>query len=146
MRLVIQRVRSASVTSKEKIVGNIQNGLLVLVGFKKGDTKAEVEFLSEKLLKLRVMADGQDKMNLSVKDASAQLLVVSQFTLHANTAGGNRPSFVEAEDPDRARALYEYFVELLKKSSLAVATGSFGNYMTISTTLDGPVTITLDSK
>ncbi|OGM81256.1 D-tyrosyl-tRNA(Tyr) deacylase, partial [Candidatus Woesebacteria bacterium RIFOXYB1_FULL_41_13] len=109
MKLVIQRVEKARVfrESDKKTVGEIGRGLFVLVGFKKGDSEKDVEDLADKLAKLRVMGDDRQKMNLSVKDTDAQILVVSQFTLYADTNGGNRPSFVEAESPVRAKELYE---------------------------------------
>jgi D-tyrosyl-tRNA(Tyr) deacylase len=146
MRLVVQRVEKAKVLrmtqdkSWEK-VGEIGKGLFVLVGFKKGDTEKDAEALTAKLSKLRVMADPDDKMNLSVSEVNGSMLVVSQFTLHADTSGGNRPSFINAEDPKRAKELYEFFVEKLKKSGIKIETGSFGDYMKIETILDGPVTI-----
>lgn len=146
MRLVIQRVSEAKVTRVKdgEVVGEIGLGLLVLLGIKKGDTQREVEILSDKISKLRVMGDASDKMNLSVKDVNAKILVVSQFTLYADTSGGNRPSFVNAEEPLRAKELYEYFVYQLKKKGIDVETGSFGEYMKIETVLDGPVTITYE--
>lgn len=143
MRLVIQRVSEAKVTRVKdgEVMGEIGLGLFVLLGIKKGDTQKEVEILSDKISKLRVMSDASDKMNLSVKDVNAKILVVSQFTLYADTSGGNRPSFVNAEEPLRAKELYEYFVDQLKKKGIDVETGSFGEYMKIETVLDGPVTI-----
>ncbi|HJY99062.1 MAG TPA: D-aminoacyl-tRNA deacylase [Patescibacteria group bacterium] len=143
MRLVVQRVEKAKVTvlPDNKVVGEIERGFLVLVGFKKGDSQEEAELLADKLSKLRVMSDESDKMNLSLKDAGGKLLVVSQFTLYADTSGGNRPSFIDAEDPDKAEKLYNYFINELKSKDLKVETGSFGDYMQIEATLDGPVTI-----
>ncbi|KKR44989.1 MAG: D-tyrosyl-tRNA(Tyr) deacylase, D-tyrosyl-tRNA(Tyr) deacylase [Microgenomates group bacterium GW2011_GWC1_41_20] len=143
MKLVIQRVEKARVfrESDKKTVGEIGRGLFVLVGFKKGDSEKDVEDLADKLAKLRVMGDDRQKMNLSVKDTDAQILVVSQFTLYADTNGGNRPSFVEAESPVRAKELYELFVGKLKEKGIKVETGSFGDYMQIESLLDGPVTI-----
>lgn len=143
MKLVVQRVQKAKVTrvSDDKTVGQIENGLFVLVGFKRGDTEKETEALAEKLAKLRVMADGQEKMNLSVKDVGGSMLIVSQFTLYANTQGGNRPSFIEAEDPLIAKKLYEFFIEKVREKGIEVETGSFGDYMKIDAVLDGPVTI-----
>lgn len=137
----MQRVKKASVSASGKIVGKINKGLFVLVGIKKGDTLKNAEGLAEKLSKLRVMADENDKMNLSIKDLEASLLVVSQFTLYADTSGGNRPSFINAALPDEAKKIYEYFVAKLKEEGLTVRTGSFGDYMEIETLLDGPVTI-----
>lgn len=141
MRLVVQRVNSASVSVGGKVVGKIGRGLFVLVGFKKGDTREKAEILAEKLIKLRVMADAKDKMNLSIKDKKAAILVISQFTLYADTSGGNRPSFIQAEEPVKAEELYKYFIEKLKEKNIKVATGSFGAYMKINAKLDGPVTI-----
>lgn len=140
---MVQRVEKARVTRMEakKVVGQIRHGLFVLVGFKKGDREGDVMNLAEKLVKLRVMADKEEKMNLSVKDIGGKILVVSQFTLYADTSGGNRPSFINAEDPDKAKKLYELFVEKLRSLGQEVETGSFGDYMRIETTLDGPVTI-----
>lgn len=149
MRLVVQRVEKAKVTltmdndglSAGTVVGQIDKGLFILVGFKKGDSEKDVEQLSDKLLKLRVMSDDQDKMNLSVKDAGGSFLLVSQFTLNADTSGGNRPSFINAEDPEKAKKLYDLFVEKIKASGIKTETGSFGGYMKIDCVLDGPVTI-----
>jgi len=144
---VVQRVKEASVTrvSDNKIVGKIGLGLFVLVGFKKGDTEKTVELLTAKLLKLRVMSDEQDKMNLSIKDVNGEFLVVSQFTLYADTSGGNRPSFVNAEEPEEAKKLYDLFVFKIRESGIKTETGSFGDYMKINAELDGPVTIVYES-
>ena len=146
MRLVVQRVEKAKVLRQAQdksweVVGEIGKGLFVLVGVKKGDTEKDAEALAVKLSKLRVMADAEDKTNLSVGDVEGSMLVVSQFTLHADTSAGNRPSFINAEDPKRAKELYDFFVEQLKKNGIKVETGSFGDYMKIETVLDGPVTI-----
>lgn len=143
MRLVIQRVNRASVKVVEtgKIAGKIEKGLFILVGVKKGDTVKQAEELANKLVKLRVMADENDKMNLVARE----FLVVSQFTLYANTKDGNRPSFIEAELPEKAKKIYEFFVEKLKELDVDVKIGSFGNYMKIDCELDGPVTINLEN-
>ena len=143
MRLVVQRVKSAKVTKIDtgEVVGKIGLGMFVLFGVGKEDTKKEADFLSEKLLKLRIMSDKSDKMNLSVSDAGGEILVVSQFTLYADTSAGNRPSFIKAGEPGKARELYEYFISKLKESGIKIATGSFGDYMKIEAELDGPVTI-----
>ena len=148
MRLVIQRVKEAKVLDIDKkvVVGQINNGLLVLLGIKKGDSKKEVDYLTEKLGKLRVMSDENKKMNLSVKDVNGEVLIVSQFTLYGDTKGQNRPSFINAEQPNKAKELYEYFIERLKSVDIKVETGSFGNYMEITSVLDGPVTIIIDSN
>jgi len=143
MRLVVQRVEKAKVIKVEddSIAGEIGKGLLVLVGFKKGDREKEVEVLAAKLSKLRVMSDAQEKMNLSVNKVDGKMLIVSQFTLHADTKDGNRPSFINAEDPQKAEKLYKFFVAKLKELGVEIETGSFGDYMKIKVVLDGPVTI-----
>jgi D-aminoacyl-tRNA deacylase len=147
MKLIIQRVNKASVFLMEenKVVGEINKGLFVLVGIKKGDTQNQADELVNKLLKLRIISDANDKMNLDIRQSKGEILVVSQFTLYANTKGGNRPSFIDAEEPGKAKELYEYFIQKLKESGLKVATGSFGNYMKIEASLDGPVTIILEN-
>jgi len=145
MKLVVQRVNKGRVTVDGKTVGEIGKGLFVLVGVKKGDTKDQAEALAQKILKLRVMSDKEDKMNLSVADVEASFLVVSQFTLYANTADGNRPSFIDAALPDSAKEIYEHFIDKLKLGGAKVQTGKFGSYMEIETELDGPVTILLES-
>lgn len=116
-------------------------GLLVLLGVGKNDFKKEAEILADKLAKLRVMADAEGKMNLSVTDIGAEVLVVSQFTLHADTKGGNRPSFINAALPDAAKEIYEHFISKLRAKGIPVKTGTFGVYMQIEAVLDGPVTI-----
>src|SRR4030042_3219293 len=143
MRLVVQRVENAKVIKVEdgSSIGEIGKGLFVLVGVKKGDTEKDAEALVVKLSKLRVMSDTEGKMNLAVTDAGGSILVVSQFTLHAGTSGGNRPSFINAEEPKRAKELYDFFVNSLRENGLTVETGSFGDYMKIEAVLDGPVTI-----
>ncbi len=143
MKLVVQRVERARVirASDQKVVGKIGRGLFVLVGFKKGDTEETVEQTVSKLTKLRVMSDEKGKMNLSVKDSGGKLLIVSQFTLYADTSGGNRPSFIDAEDPAIAKKLYEFFINKIRGSGIEIETGSFGDYMQIEALLDGPVTI-----
>lgn len=143
MKLIVQRVEKAKVirVSDQKMIGSIEKGLLILVGFKKGDKEETAELLADKLLKLRVMVDKEDKMNLSVIDTKSSILVVSQFTLYADTSGGNRPSFIDAEEPRRAKELYEFFIAKLKEKDLEIEIGSFGDYMKIEAILDGPVTI-----
>jgi D-aminoacyl-tRNA deacylase len=146
MRVVIQRVSKASVSTGGKVVGNIENGLFILLGIHAEDTSKEVEYLTQKIAKLRVMSDSEDKMNLTVKDKDAQILLVSQFTLYADTKGGNRPSFIQAARPEVAKPLYEMFVQSLRDQEIEVATGSFGNYMSLDLVLDGPVTIVIDTR
>lgn len=143
MKLVIQRVSKARVKVRETgvLVGEIDKGLFVLIGIKNGDSKETAQALVQKLLKLRIMADEDGKMNL----AATSFLLVSQFTLYANTKGGNRPSFVDAASPLDAKEIYNYFVQKMKEEEVFVATGSFGDYMDIEASLDGPVTIVLDS-
>ncbi len=145
MRLVIQRVKRAKVVvkGKDKAVGEIDKGLFILMGVKEGDSKEEAEKLAEKISKLRIMADENGKMNLSIKDVEGKILVVSQFTLHADTSKGNRPSFIKAGAPELAKDIYEHFVAQLKEKGIKVETGEFGAYMEIDTELDGPVTIIL---
>ena len=145
MRLVIQRVSRAQVGVSGKVVGKIGKGLFVLVGVKEEDSEKDAELLAEKLSKLRLMADSDNKINLSVKDIGASVLIVSQFTLYADTTGGNRPSFIKAADPGKAKGLYEFFIWKLKEKGIKVETGSFGKYMEINTVLDGPVTVIIDS-
>ncbi len=147
MRLVIQRVKKASVerVTDKRIVGSINKGFFILVGVGKEDKLEDARILAEKVSKLRIMSDEQDKMNLSLKQVGGELLVVSQFTLYADTSNGNRPSFINAGLPEKAKEIYEYFVENLKEKGLKVETGSFGDYMKINTELDGPVTIIIES-
>lgn len=146
MRLVIQRVKSTSVNVRGKVVGSIKKGIFVLVGVEKDDTEKDAEKLAEKLSKLRVMADKKGKMNLSINDVAGKILIVSQFTLHADTTQGNRPSFLKSAFPRDAERIYKHFIEYLKNLGLRVETGKFGAYMKINLELDGPVTILLDSK
>ena len=147
MRLVIQRVKKASVerVTDKRIVGSINKGFFILVGVGKEDKLEDARILAEKVSKLRIMSDEQDKMNLSLKQVGGELLVVSQFTLYADTSHGNRPSFINAGLPEKAKEIYEYFVEKLKGNDLNVETGSFGDYMKINAELDGPVTIIIES-
>lgn len=146
MKLVIQRVRSALVFVGEEKVGEIGKGLFVLLGVGQEDTRDTVDKLVEKLLKLRIMSDEQDKMNLSIMETTKEILVVSQFTLYADTKKGNRPGFVKAAGPDLARDLYKYFVSSLIEKGAKVATGKFGEYMKIKTELDGPVSIVMSNE
>jgi D-tyrosyl-tRNA(Tyr) deacylase len=145
MKLVIQRVESASVAVEGKKVSGIKKGLFVLVGISPGDNRKNAEALAGKLTKLRIMADSKGKMNLSVTEVSGEILVVSQFTLYADTSGGRRPSFIHAAKPDQAEKIYRYFLTCLKNEGNRVQTGIFGEYMKIALTADGPVTILLDN-
>ena len=145
MRVVIQRVSSASVVSDGVLTGKIGPGLMLLLGVAKGDEKLDAELLAAKIAKLRIFSDENDKMNLSVKDIGGSALVVSNFTLSANYAHGNRPDYFGAESPERANELYEYFVALLRKEISIVETGVFGAHMEISMVANGPITIVMDS-
>lgn len=147
MRLIVQRVSLGRVVVQktQKEVAKIAKGLLVLVGVREGDEEREAEALAEKLVKLRIMSDAKGKMNMSIKDTGGEILVVSQFTLYADTSGGNRPSFIKAADPLLAKKLYERFVEKLKSWEIPIETGSFGEYMEVSLVNDGPVTIILET-
>ena len=147
MKTVIQRVSSASVTIDTKIVADIQNGLLVLVGIEESDNQEDINWLTAKIANLRIFGDENHVMNLSLKDIDGEMIVVSQFTLHAMTKKGNRPSYIKAAKPQIAIPLYTSFIaqmemELGKK----VQTGQFGAYMKVTLTNDGPVTLLLDTK
>lgn len=144
MRLVIQRVENANVRVKDEIIGKIEKGFLILIGISHKDTKEIADFLVKKVCTLRIFADENEKMNLSIKDILGEILVVSQFTLYANCKNGNRPSFIDAAKPEKAKELYEYFVEELKKQEIKVEHGCFGADMKVSLTNDGPVTIVLE--
>ena len=144
MKLVIQRVSKARVTVNDTVRGAISKGLIVLLGVKQGDAATAAYKLAQKLLSLRIMADENGKMNRSILDMQGEILVVSQFTLYAETAG-RRPGFTDAAPPDEARTIYEHFVATLRKSGLAIATGEFGAYMHVELTGDGPVTIIMEA-
>ena len=143
MKLVVQRVKSARVklVDTSEVVGEIGKGLFILVGIEKDDDRSKALNLAEKVSKLRIISDENGKMNLSVKETGSEILVVSQFTLYANTSGGNRPSFIDAASPETAENIFNGFVEDLINLGLKVQTGKFGAYMEIETELDGPVTI-----
>lgn len=147
MRLIIQRVKQASVSIENNIHGAIDQGLMVLVGIENEDNEDDINWLTNKLIGLRIFSDSEGKMNLSIKEIGGNILVVSQFTLFASTVKGNRPSFIKSAKPDIAVPLYEKFVEQLQKQSgLDIQTGKFGADMQISLINDGPVTIFIDSK
>lgn len=146
MRVVVQRVKHASVTINGTVNGKINNGFLVLLGIQSTDSEQDVDYLVKKVTNLRIFSDENDKMNLSLKDVNGELLIVSQFTLYANCKEGNRPSFVEAAKPDVAIPLYEYFVSECKKIIPVVETGIFGADMKVDLLNNGPVTIIMDSK
>ena len=144
MKLVIQRVKEASVEVDGDIVGNIDKGYLVFIGITHTDTKETADYLVKKLCNLRVFEDEQGKMNLSLKDIEGKLLIVSQFTLYANCDSGNRPSFTDAAKPDIANELYEYFCDKCKENKIEVQKGVFGADMKVNLINDGPVTIILE--
>lgn len=147
MRVVLQRVSSAAVRVDDQITGQIDSGLLVLVGFQAQDQESDMDKIIRKICALRIFPDKEGKMNLSVTDRGGSLLIVSQFTLYADCKKGNRPSYIQAAPPEQARLLYEQFLERVKaQTSLTIATGIFGADMKVSLLNDGPVTISLDSE
>ncbi|MCR5645717.1 MAG: D-tyrosyl-tRNA(Tyr) deacylase [Bacteroidales bacterium] len=147
MRIVAQRVSSASVTIDGKLKSAIGLGMMVLLGIEEADNEEDVEWLCGKLSKLRIFDDGNDAMNLDINQVGGSFLVVSQFTLHALTKKGNRPSFIRAARPEQAIPLYERFVQRLREvSGREVLTGEFGAMMDVELVNDGPVTIIMDSK
>lgn len=146
MRVLIQRVSDASVAIDGETKGKIGQGFLLLVGIGENDDHSDIDWLVQKIVNMRIFSDEEGKMNRSIQDISGSLLVISQFTLHASTKKGNRPSFIEAAKPEFAIPLYEAFIDKLKAVKLTVETGVFGADMQVSLVNDGPVTIWLDSK
>lgn len=147
MKVVIQRVSEASVTINQNIVAKINNGLLVLVGIEEADTLEDINWLVSKIVYLRIFEDGNKVMNLSVKDCDGEIIVVSQFTLHALTKKGNRPSYIKAAKPEIAIPMYEKFVQQLElELGKSIQTGQFRADMKVALVNDGPVTIIIDSK
>jgi D-tyrosyl-tRNA(Tyr) deacylase len=147
LRVVIQRVAEASVTIENEIVASIEKGLLVLVGIEDADTQEDIDWLVSKTAKIRIFGDENNVMNLSVQDIDGDIIVVSQFTLHAGTKKGNRPSYIKASKPEIAIPLYENFVRKLESEiGKKVQTGKFGADMKVGLLNDGPVTIFIDSK
>ena len=146
MKFIIQRVTEASCTVDNQITGEIKNGFCVLIGVAETDTRDIADKMIKKMLQMRIFADDQGKTNLSLKDVDGNLLLISQFTLYANCKKGNRPSFIEAGNPELANSLYEYIIEECKKEIPMVQTGIFGADMKISLINDGPFTIVLDSE
>jgi len=145
VKALLQRVSSASVSIAGEEVGRIGPGLVVFVGVANGDTEKDAQYLVAKIINLRIFADSQDKFNLSALDVGGELLIVSQFTLLADTRKGRRPSFTDAAPPDLAEKLFDYFVAQVRNSGLGVQTGRFQQYMQVEIHNDGPVTIMLDS-
>lgn len=146
MRAVVQRVSRASVRVDGEIVGQIGQGVLVLLGVAQSDTEADADYLADKISGLRVFEDEQEKMNLSVSDVGGAVLAVSQFTLYGDVRRGKRPSFDRAARPEQAKQLYEYFVEQIRAKGLRCETGRFQAMMDVELVNDGPVTILLDSR
>ena len=146
MKILIQRVKQAKVKVNSEVIGNIQHGLLLLIGAEKGDSKKDIEYLAQKLIHLRIFEDKNSKMNLSILDVKGEILAVSQFTLLGDCTRGRRPSFDKAAGSDEAIYLYDKFVSELRKSGLRVETGRFGAHMKIELINDGPVTLILDSR
>ncbi|OEH85368.1 D-tyrosyl-tRNA(Tyr) deacylase [Desulfuribacillus stibiiarsenatis] len=148
MRIVMQRVTSSSVylPKEERITGEIQLGLLVLLGVGPNDTDEDMQYLIDKMIHLRIFEDEAGKMNLSAKDVGAEIMIVSQFTLYADCRKGRRPSFTQAAQPEKANEMYGQFVARLQEEGFKIATGEFGKHMQVSLVNDGPVTIMLDSE
>lgn len=147
MRAVLQRVQKASVEIEKNIQGEIKQGLLILLGIEDSDSSEDVQWLVRKILNMRIFADENNAMNLSLKDVNGEALIISQFTLHASTKKGNRPSFIKAAKPNISEPLYEEFIKVFEeKSGKKTATGIFGADMKVSLINDGPVTILIDSK
>ena len=145
MKVVVQRVSSASVTVGNEITGVIKNGLLLLVGIHNDDTEEQLKWMCEKILKLRIFEDEEQKMNLSVSDVKGGILVVSQFTLYGDAKKGTRPSYIEAARPEKAEPMYEEMIQYFRKhSNLDIQTGKFGAMMDVKLVNDGPVTLILE--
>ncbi|GIW23529.1 MAG: D-aminoacyl-tRNA deacylase [Candidatus Sericytochromatia bacterium] len=145
MKVVLQRVSYGKVIVKSKIIGEISQGFVLLIGISKDDNEEKVSFIADKVINLRVFSDDNGKMNLSLKDVNGEILAVSQFTLYGDTKKGRRPSFTEAADPEKAKYLYDFFVEKLKSSVSKVETGIFGAEMEVEIHNDGPVTFILEN-
>lgn len=146
MKVVVQRSLAASVAISGQTVGEISKGLVVFVGFTHEDTSADINYVVQKMINLRIFEDEEGKMNQSLIDVTGELLSISQFTLFANTKKGRRPSFTAAAAPDIALTLYKEFNEVIRAEGVVVATGEFGADMQVSLVNDGPITITIDSK
>lgn len=146
MRAVLQRVSSAEVSVEGRSVGRIGRGFVVLLGVARGDTEDDAAFIADRTVGLRVFADPEGKMNLALDKVGGELLVISQFTLLAETSAGRRPSFINAAPPEEAERLYQHFLSLTRNAGVKVETGSFGATMAVALVNDGPVTIVLDSR
>jgi D-tyrosyl-tRNA(Tyr) deacylase len=146
VKALLQRVTSASVSVAGEVVGRIGRGLVVFVGVASGDTEKDIQYLAQKLVNLRIFADEEERFNLSALDIKGEILLVSQFTLLADTRKGRRPSFTDAAPPAQAEELFQQFVEQVRTTGLKIETGCFQQYMQVEIHNDGPVTIMLDSK
>lgn len=146
MRALIQRVSEASVTIEGEVAGRIGNGLVILLGVARDDTEEDARYIANKAVNLRIFADDEGRFDRSALDIEAELLIISQFTLHADTRKGRRPSFTNAAPPEVAKALFNHTVEMFKESKLVIETGRFQAHMLVSISNDGPVTIMIDSS
>lgn len=146
MRAVVQRVTNADVKIDGRVNGKIDDGLLVLLGVGNGDTEEDMKYIADKIIKLRIFSDENDKMNLSLEDVGGSMLVISQFTLYGDCSHGRRPYFGNAMEPVSANEMYEKFVTYIREQGIHIETGEFGADMKVSLTNDGPVTIILESK
>lgn len=145
MKVLLQRVSRVSVTVSERVISETGRGLLALIGFGREDTDKDLEWMSRKILGLRIFPDSSDNMNLSVSDVNGELMIVSQFTLHADSRKGRRPSFIDAASPEKAELLYNLFIEMLSHSGLTIQSGIFGAMMNVELVNSGPVTIMIES-
>ena len=147
MRVVVQRVSQSNVKVSDDVIGEINEGLMVLVSFVDDDNNTDLEWMTKKIVNLRIFNDDEGKMNRSVRDIGGDILLISQFTLHGSTKKGNRPSFIKAAKPDFANVMYERFIKVLEQSlGKEIQTGEFGGDMKVSLVNDGPTTIIIDSK
>lgn len=146
MKIVLQRVRNATVVVENKTVGEIKKGVCLLVGIEKGDSEENARYLSNKITELRIFSDNKGKMNLSLLDIQGEVLAVSQFTLAGSVRKGRRPSFDKAEEPSRAEKLFDFFVKEIKQKGLKIETGLFAANMNVHLVNDGPVTFVIESK
>lgn len=146
MRSVVQRVKHARVTVDNEVIGQIEQGIMLLIGIEDNDDEKDLEYMTDKVINLRIFEDEEGKMNKSLNDVNGSILVVSQFTLHGDARRGRRPSFIAAARPEKAIPLYEEFIKRLRKNGIRTQTGEFGADMEVLICNDGPVTILLDSK
>ncbi|ATD55338.1 D-aminoacyl-tRNA deacylase [Clostridium chauvoei] len=146
MRAIVQRVSSSKVTVDNSIIGSISKGVNLLIGISKEDTEEDLKYIRDKVINLRIFEDGNSKMNLSLLDVKGEILAISQFTLYGDCRKGRRPNFMNAESGEKAKELYNKFIDLLKESGLKVETGEFGAHMEVDIQNDGPVTLLLESK